>query len=165
MIIGSCPRPSHGVRKDRFRSNADSKSAPREWPRQRWGTTMAHHIRAPGALSGTRRVPIWVGVALTESVDFATHFSYGLGPQQALGGTGLGWERKGRCAAWGLTRTAEGLSAEPDLVGALEVFDEGVGTEGGVLASGTAEVGGFAASQGGEALLPMAGVGQRCWNW
>ena len=67
--------------------------------------------------------------------------------QQALGGTGLGWERKGRCAGWGLARTAEGLSAEPDLVGALKVFDEGVGTEGGVLASGTAEVGGFAASE------------------
>ena len=109
-------------------------------------------------------------MALTESVDFATHFSHGVGPQQALGGTGLGWERKGRCAGWGLTRTAEGLSAEPDLVGALEVFDEGVGTEGGVLASGAAEVGGFVASEGGEALLPGRpgwgpGVGQRCRNW
>ena len=31
------------------------------------------------------------------------------------------------------------------------------GTEGGVLASGTAEVGGFAASEGGEALLPTSG--------
>lgn len=69
----------------------------------------------------------------------------------------MGWERKGRCAGWGLTRTAEGLSAEPDLVGALEVFDEGVGTEGGVLASGAAEVGGFVASEGGEALLPTGG--------
>ena len=75
----------------------------------------------------------------------------------ASGGTGLGCERKGRCAGWGLTRSAEGLSAEPDLVGALEVFDEGVGTEGGVLASGTAEVGGFAASEGGEGLLPTSG--------
>ena len=69
----------------------------------------------------------------------------------------MGWERKGRCAGWGLTRTAKGLSAELNLVGALKVLDEGVGTEGGVLASGTAEVGGFAASEGGEGLLPTSG--------
>ena len=73
----------------------------------------------------------------------------------ASGGTGLGWERKGYCAGWGLTRTAEGLSAELNLVGALKVLNEGVGTEGGVLASGTAEVGGFAASEFLETLSPM----------
>ncbi len=50
-------------------------------------------------------------------------------------------------------------------MGAIEVFDEGVGTESRVLASGPAEVGGFAASERSEALLPTAGVGQRCWNW
>ncbi len=49
---------------------------------------------------------------------------------------------RGRCAGWGLTRSAEGLSEEPDLVGALEVLHEGVGTEGGVLASGPTEVDG-----------------------
>lgn len=42
----------------------------------------------------------------------------------ALGCTGLGGERKGRRGCRGLARTAEGLSAEPDLVGALKVVDE-----------------------------------------
>ena len=85
----------------------------------------------------------------------ATRGFVGPSPRVASGGTGLGGEWKGRCAGWGLTRTAEGLSAEPDLVGALKVLDEGVGTEGGVLASGTAEVGGFAASEFLETLSPM----------
>ena len=35
--------------------------------------------------------------------------------------------------------------------------------EGGVLASGTAEVGGFAASEGGEALLPGRPRGVGSW--
>ena len=35
----------------------------------------------------------------------------------------------------GITRSAEGSSTEPDLVGALKVLDEAVGTEGGVLTS------------------------------
>ena len=68
----------------------------------------------------------------------------------ASGGTGFGRERKGRGGCRGLTRTAEGVSAEADLVGALKVVDEGVGTEGGVLARSAAEVGSPGASEGGE---------------
>jgi len=56
------------------------------------------------------------------------------------------------------------LSAEQDLVGALKVVNEGVGTEGGGLARGAAEVGGPAAS-GARLSFQLAGVGQRCWNW
>ena len=42
-----------------------------------------------------------------------------------------------------------------DAVALFELVDEFVGAEGGIGASGLAEGGGFAASAGGEALLPV----------
>ena len=50
---------------------------------------------------------------------------------------------------------AEWLGAELDSIALFELGDELVGAEGGIGAGGLAEGGGFAASEGGEALLPV----------
>ena len=50
---------------------------------------------------------------------------------------------------------AEGLGPELDAVALFELGDELVGSEGRIGASGLAEGGGFAASESGEALLPV----------